>query len=163
MRRTGCCSRVRPGPLLAAIVTVCLAGCGETPDTDNEVKPVPPGQGEADEGPVRLAYLCGNRFLITNAYSVPVSLTYRILGTEEDGSADLPAAPPEDPAFSERMIETRTQGAVQLYFNGEVIAARPNDGIPCTPTTPAPALLSASTATAGQWTAPSLAQWWRCT
>ncbi|MGH7500075.1 MAG: galactose oxidase-like domain-containing protein [Gemmatimonadales bacterium] len=154
MWRTRCCSGVRPSLLLGAIMAVCLAGCGESPDTDNLAKPLPSIPGEQDDGPVRLSYVCGNRFLITNAYSVPVSVTFHILGSEEDGSADLPAAPSEDPAFSERMIETRSRGAVQLFLGGKLIAARSNDGIPCTPTTPAPAVLSASTATAGQWTVP---------
>ena len=139
--------------LLGGVASVLLAGCGESPDTDANARPDAP-LPDQEEGPVRLAYVCGNRFLITNAYSVPVSVTYRILGTEEDGSADLPAAPSADPAFSERLIETRTRGAVQLLLGGKLIATRPNEQTPCTPVTPAPAFLSTTTAAGGQWSAP---------
>jgi galactose oxidase-like protein len=139
---------------VGALAVAYLLGCGESPDTDRDAKPGTPLPEEQSDGPVRLSYVCGNRFLITNAYSVPVSVTYRILGSEEDGTADLSAAPAEDPAFSERLIETRTRGAVQLFLDGKLVASGTNEGTPCTPATPAPAMLSASTGSAGQWTAP---------
>jgi hypothetical protein len=154
MRRTGGCAGVRPSVMLGAFAAVYLLGCGESPDTDNDTTPGSPHPGELAEGPIRLAYVCGNRFLVTNAYSVPVSVTYRLLGSAEDGAATLSAAPADDPAFSEQMIETRTRGALQLYLDGKLVASRPNDGTPCTSTTPAPALLSASSSTSGAWTAP---------
>jgi hypothetical protein len=140
--------------LLGALAVACLIGCGESPDPDGGAKPGTTLPEEQSDGPIRLSYVCGNRFLITNAYSVPVSLTYRILGSEEDGAADLTAAPSDDPSFSEQLIETRTRGAVQLFLNGTLIATRPNEGTPCTPAAPAPALFSASTISAGEWTAP---------
>lgn len=145
---------VRSSILLGAIMAGVLSGCGESPDTDNATKPATPLPAGEAVGPLRLTYVCGNRFLVTNAYSVPVSLTYRVLGSEEDGVADLPAAPPKDPAFSERMIETRARGPLQLSFGGKVLATTANESIPCTPSTPAPAFLSTGAPTAGAWTAP---------
>jgi hypothetical protein len=139
---------------LGALAAAYLVGCGESPDTDGGAKPGTPIPEEQGDGPVRLSYVCGNQFLITNAYTVPVSVTYRVLDSEEDGAADLSAAPAEDPAFSERLIETRTRGAVQLFLDGKLVASSANQATPCTPATPAPALLSASTGSAGQWTAP---------
>jgi hypothetical protein len=98
--------------------------------------------------------VCGNRFLVTNAHTVPITITYRVLESAEEGEASLAAAPPADPAFSERLIETRTRGSVQIFLDGKPIASRTNDAIPCSPATSAPAFLSASPVSAGQWTAP---------
>jgi hypothetical protein len=151
-RRTGGYRGARVA--LSALAVAYLLGCGESPDTDGGARPGTPLPEEQSDGPVRLSYVCGNRFLITNAYSVPVSVTYRVLGSEEDGAANLSGAPAEDPAFSEQLIETRTRGAVQLFLDGKLVASGTNEGTPCTPATPAPAMLSASTASAGQWTAP---------
>lgn len=137
---------------------LALVGCSESPETGGASRPTPPPPAQATHGPLQLSYVCGNRFLITNAYSVPLSVTYRITGSEEDGAATLAAAPPADPAYSERLIETRTRGAVELYLDGKLVATRDNDGVPCSPTTPAPAIsasaASASAAVAGEWTAP---------
>ena len=139
---------------LGVLAVGYLLGCGESPDTDGGVKPGTPPPEEQSDGPVRLSYVCGNQFLITNAYSVPVSVTYRVLDSEEDGAADLSPAPAEDPAFSDRLIETRTRGVVQLFFDGKLVDSSTNEGTPCTPATAAPAMLSVSTGSAGQWTAP---------
>ena len=144
----------RSSVVLGAIMAVLSSGCGESPDTDSPARPETPTPVGSEAGPIRLSYVCGNRFLVTNAYTVPVTLTYRVLGSEEDGAADLPAAPSKDPAFSERMIETRVRGSLELRLDGKVIASSDNEAIPCTPSTPAPAFLSAGTSTAGEWTAP---------
>ncbi|MGH7527451.1 MAG: galactose oxidase-like domain-containing protein [Gemmatimonadales bacterium] len=111
---------------------------------------------EEDDGdqPIRLAYVCGNKFLITNAYPVPVSVTWRVSDSDEEGTALLSAAPAEDPAFSEHLFETRDGGPVELSHEGRTVRARKNEGIPCTPATPAPALLTTGSASAGEWTVP---------
>lgn len=80
MRRTGVCTGVRLRLLLGVSAAIYLLGCGESPNTDNDATPGTPAPAEPAEGPVRLAYVCGNRFLVTNAYSVPISVTYRLLG-----------------------------------------------------------------------------------
>lgn len=39
--------------------------------------------------PVDLVYICGNKFLATNATRSPVHVTYRVVGTDETGSLTL--------------------------------------------------------------------------
>jgi galactose oxidase len=122
---------------------------GEVPTTDPEL---------GEDAPINLSYVCGNRFLIGNASAVPVSVSWRVAGTEEEGAADLPAAPESEPAVSEHMIETRTRAAVQLFVDGRLVVARDNDGVPCTPQVASVATLANATASsAGQWT--SLFPW----
>jgi hypothetical protein len=67
----------------------------------------------------------------------------------------LPEAPLDEPAMSERMIETRTRGSVQLFMDSKLIALRENGAIPCSPT-PAGAVFSSggTPSEAGEWTAP---------
>jgi hypothetical protein len=108
-----------------------------------------------EDAPINLAYVCGNRFVITNARSVPISVSYRVEGSEEEGRADLGAAPTSDPATTEFAIETRSRGTVQLFMDGRLVVARRNEGVPCTPqAVGATALAEASASTSGQWTAP---------
>ena len=76
------------------------------------------------------------------------------VGSEEDGAATLAAAPAEEPAYSEHMVETHTRGALQLFVDGKLVGARPNDGVVCSPDVAAPALAAGSVEEAGQWTAP---------
>jgi hypothetical protein len=132
-----------------------LAGCVDNSGDGAGPKASPPAEtDETQDAPIRLSYVCGNRFLITNAYSVAVSVTYRVAGTAEEAEALLSAAPTQDPAFSERLIETRNKGSVELLLNGTPIAVRANGGVPCTPSTPAPAFLSLGQEASGAWTAP---------
>jgi galactose oxidase len=133
-----------------------LVGCGDNSGDRSGPKLGPPAETEdSQDAPIRLSYVCGNRFLITNAYSVAVSVTYRVAGTDEEAEALLSAAPNQDPAFSERLIETHNKGSVELLLNGTTIAVRANGGVPCTPSTPAPSLLAlAGPESSGQWTAP---------
>ena len=132
-----------------------LAGCVDNSGDGAGPKVSPPAEtDESLDAPIRLSYVCGNRFLITNAYSVAVSVTYRVAGTDEEAEALLSAAPTQDPAFSERLIETRNKGSVELLLNGTPIAVRANGGVPCTPSTPAPAFLSVGQESSGEWTAP---------
>ncbi len=133
-----------------------LAGCGENSGDGSGPKQAPPVEtDESHDAPIRLSYVCGNQFLITNAYSVAVSVTYRVAGTDEEGEALLGAAPGQDPAYSERLIETRNKGSVELLLNGTTIAVRANGGVPCTPSTPAPSFLAmGGPESSGSWTAP---------
>jgi Domain of unknown function (DUF1929) len=133
-----------------------IAGCADNSGDGAGPKLSPPAETEdSQDAPIRLSYVCGNRFLITNAYSVAVSVTYRVAGTNEAAEALLSAAPPQDPAFSERLIETRNKGSVELLLNGTTIAVRANGGVPCTPSTPAPSFLAVGgPESSGEWTAP---------
>src|SRR4051794_8537681 len=142
-------------PILAALLALA---CREAPDEGGApVLPFPPGAEFAPDfdQPIRLSYVCGNRFLITNAHNVPVSVQYRVRGSIEEGQVELAAAPKEDPAFSEAMLEVRSRGVVELFFGGRPLRARVNEGVPCSPATPAPRLLSTSAPEeSGSWTAP---------
>ncbi len=153
MRRTHACTGQRASMLLGVVAVVYLVGCGETPGTDGETGGTPAVLDDED-GPIAIEYVCGNRFFITNSYSVPVSLRYRVVGSTEEGAADLPAAPVDEPAMSERLVETRTRGSVQLFMDGKLIAVRENAAIPCSPTPPAAAFSAGSPSEAGRWTAP---------
>jgi hypothetical protein len=138
-----------------AAATALLPGCTDGPGSGPRPDlPAPPASEDDSDQPVRLTYVCGNRFLITNAHSAPITVTYRVVGTEEEGSASLTAAPAEDPAFSEAMIETRERGTVEIYLEDRRVRARENDGVPCTPSTPGPSLAAAASADIGAWTAP---------
>jgi galactose oxidase len=125
------------------------AGSGPRPPA---APPTDPEIGE--DAPVNLTYVCGNRFVITNAQRFPLTVTYRVDGTEEEGTADLAAAPDMDPAFSEQVIEVRTKGAVQLFAGDRFLVARANGRAPCL--ADAPVALSASLAgeVTGEWSAP---------
>lgn len=143
--------------LALAAATALLPACADGPGSGagpRQDLPAPPASEDDSDQPVRLAYVCGNRFLIANAYSVPITVTYRVIGTEEEGSATLTAAPAEDPAFSEALIETRQRGTVEIYLEGRRVRARENAGVPCTPSTPGPSLVAAASADAGAWSAP---------
>ena len=146
---------------LARVLLPALAltiGCREGPDDAAAPAAGFPAGAELQEDfdqPIRLSYVCGNRFLVTNAHSVPVSVQYRVRGSTEEGRVELAAAPREDPAFSEAMLEVRSRGVVELYVEGRPVRARANAGVPCSPATPGPPLLSALGAdAAGAWSAP---------
>ena len=135
-----------------AILVVALGGCAEDRSSagPGAGDPLPLDVEVGEDAPLDLTYLCGNRFLVSNARNVPVSVKYRVAGSGEDGVADVAAAPLEDPAVSEHMIETRTRGTVQIFLDGRPVVARANEGTPCTPAPPASAALAAGTE-AGEW------------
>ncbi|HKT59088.1 MAG TPA: galactose oxidase-like domain-containing protein [Gemmatimonadales bacterium] len=104
---------------------------------------------------INLTYACGNRFVISNARRVPITVTYRVVGSGEEGTADLAAAPRMDPAITEQTVEVRTSGAVELYLNGRHLVTRDNGGAPCSAeSASAPALATLSGSQAGSWSAP---------
>lgn len=160
MRGPHCLAVVRRAHLsrlsLVGGLGLFLAGCVDNSGDGAGPKLSPPAEtDESQDAPIRLSYVCGNRFLITNAYSVAVSVTYRVAGTDEEAEALLSAAPSQDPAYSERLIETRTKGSVELLLNGTPIAVRANGGVPCTSSTPAPSFLAiGGPESSGEWTAP---------
>jgi galactose oxidase len=145
------------GPLLlAALVGLSLAACadersGAGPDAPD---PLPPDEEVGADAPLSLSYLCGNRFLVTNAQRHPVSVTYRVTGSGETGAVEVAAAPPEDPAVSEQEIETRTRGTVHIEVDGRHVVGRANLAVPCTPPPVAAAALVAAAGESGSWSAP---------
>jgi hypothetical protein len=144
---------VRRLPLLSAFLPIIFA-------CDREGPPGPPGGGgvvaapqESDDAPVRALYLCGNRFVLVNAQPFPVQVTWRIQGTEEQGSQALAAAPEGDPGFSEIEVTARHQGPLELYRGDQLLAVRDNERLACEPTM-GPSFSVASSASAGSWSAP---------
>jgi len=101
--------------------------------------------------PLDLVYVCGNKFLATNATKTSVYLTYRVVGTEERGSLALPPGPMEDPGHSETELETSRRGTVELYQGDERVARRINEGTSCGAPAIASASLVASSPDAGSW------------
>ena len=105
--------------VLAGLSLACTddrSGAGPEP-----AEPLPPDAEVGADAPLDLTYLCGNRFLVTNAQATPASVTYRVAGTGESGVVQVSAAPDEDPAVSEAEIETRTRGTVQILVDGKEV------------------------------------------
>jgi galactose oxidase len=147
--------RARAAAVLGGVL-VLVAGCSDDRSSAGPrvADPLPADVEVGADAPVDLSYLCGNRFLVTNAHGVPISVTYRVAGSGEEGVVEVPAAPPIDPAVSEQMFETRTRGTVQMFLNGKPLVARANAGVPCAPAPPAPASLAVTSVGGGQWSAP---------
>ena len=142
--------------VLTALVGLSLACAEERSGAGPEpADPLPPDAEVGADAPLDLTYLCGNRYLVTNARTVPVSVAYRVAGSGESGVVELPAAPLEDPAVSEQEIATRTRGTVQILVDGRHVVARANEGVPCTPAPAPSASLVAAAGESGTWTAPA--------
>jgi hypothetical protein len=108
--------------------------------------------GHGGEEPIQLQYACDDDFLVTNAGAEPVTVTFRVAGTEEVGTVELDAAPPLDPHFSEAVIRTRSHGRVVLFLEGEPIASQRHGGVPCPPS--GRRALDEPPEQAGDWSAP---------
>jgi hypothetical protein len=155
MRRPRLSAYRSPG-LYVLTIALLVAACREGSDAGPGPRPDAPRSATTEDDsdqPIRLAYVCGNRFLITSAYSVSVSLTWRVSDTGEEGTVLLPGAPPEDPAVSEHLIETRNRGPVELSLAGRPVRTRKNEGIPCSPSPAAPSFLTAGSTSVGEWSA----------
>jgi galactose oxidase len=133
-----------------AIAAVLLLGGQDRPDPGTGPQAAARHHGGQ---PIQLEYACGNRFVVTNGGPEAVSVTFRVAGTKEEGSARVEAAPAEDPHFSEALIETKGRGTVELYRDGQQVGSRENGGVPCVPVASA-AAPAAAPAQAGAWTAP---------
>jgi len=155
-------SRSRLGPgrrwlaLLGGIIVLAGVGCSDERSGAGPQDDVIPEDAEVGrDAPIDLTYVCGNRFLVSNAHDVPITVTYRVAGSGEEGTATVAAALAMDPPLGEEYFETRTTGTVQILVDGKPLVARANGAIPCAPSIPAPAFaVSAASADAGQWTAP---------
>ena len=149
----------RVAALLGGVVVLASISCSdERSDAGPRVDDAEPADVEVGEdAPVDLSYVCGNRFLVSNAYSVPISVRYRVAGSSEEGTVEVAAAPSVDPAVSEGTIETRRKGTVQIFLDGKSLVARANTGVACAAAPAGPvslAEISTEAAEAGQWTAP---------
>jgi galactose oxidase len=143
--------------VLGAVAVLGSLGCSDDRSSAGPpaIEPLPADTDVGMDAPVDLTYVCGNRFLVSNAYAVPISVTYRVSGSGEEGATEVAAAPTIDPAVSEGFIETRTRGTVQIFLEGKPLVARANEGRLCDPAPPAPAALvaAATPSESGQWSA----------
>jgi PKD repeat protein len=107
--------------------------------------------------PLDLVYVCGNKFLATNATSATVELEYRVAGTDETGSITLrPGVADGDQSWSETELATKNRGVVELYQDDQRVARRRNEGLPCGAAPFAASLASVAEAESGSWSAPFL-------
>ena len=143
---------------LIAISAALVSGCqneSQAPRSSGEPPAYEPPEAEL-LAQIDLIYVCGNKFLATNATGKPVDVTYRVVGTEDTGLLSLPGASGEDDGgHSETELTTRERGVVELYRGNERLTRRRNGNTPCGP--PASAAFSVASMTsaeAGSWTAP---------
>ena len=133
-----------------------LSGCqdtGQSPPSRPDAPGV--GSGTSQSGPVDLVYVCGNKFLVTNATRTPIQVIYRVAGTNESGGLMLPGGPGGDPGFSETELETGNSGVVELYDDDVRVARRSNEGAACgAPAVAASVAAVGNEATVGKWAAP---------
>ncbi|MBA3346757.1 MAG: DUF1929 domain-containing protein [Gemmatimonadales bacterium] len=153
MYRLPACFALRPAASflgLASALSACDRGSAPPSPPPTDAPAAPAGAGDA---PVRLEYLCGNRFIITNAQRYPVTVTYEVQGTEERGERSLRAAPDGDPAFSEVELTVSNDGALALFQGERLLAVRSNDQAPCEPAV-GPSFSVAGSSSAGAWSDP---------
>src|SRR3982751_1786167 len=129
---------------LGIVGTIMLSDCQESdqsPPARSDV-PAPAGTGGSMLLPLDLVYVCGNKFIATNATPSTVQVEYRVAGTSESGGLTLRGGPGGDPGYSETELETSASGMVELYSQGVRVTRRENEGRPCG----APALSASVTA-----------------
>ncbi len=152
---------MRAYPALVPICCITAAGfltscqdASQSPPIRPEV-PIehdPPG---SMLGLLDLVYVCGNKFLATNATSSAVQVSYRVVGTSETGGLTLREGPGEDPGHSETELQTENRGVVELYQDEQLVARRQNEGTPCGASPISASVASVGTeATVGKWSAP---------
>lgn len=138
------------------ITALAVQACQEQPGSSPADKtPSTPNTSAAD-APVRVEYVCDNRFLLINAHKTNVPVKFRVQGTDEQGQRTLPPAFDGDPAFSEIELTTANRGSVELYVNGELVQVQANDGSECGPPSDGPApsfAVAGAPSAAGQWSA----------
>ncbi len=142
--------------LLRVSLVLFLGAC-----QDNSQSPPSRPDVSAEDGPaatmltpVDLVYVCGNKFLATNSTSAPITVRYRVVGTNETGSLTLPERPGGDPWFSETELETVERGLVELYQDDDRVARRQNEGQACGAPAFSAAMVLGASSSAGQWSAP---------
>jgi galactose oxidase len=118
----------------------------------------PPASDSPESGvlaPLDLVYVCGNKFLATNATKSSAHVEFRVVGTGETGSLTLREGPDQDPGFSETELETANRGVVELYHNDVRVARRANESLPCGafPISASVAAVGPESAV-GKWSAP---------
>ena len=140
-------------------LAVALTGCVDDSQSPPS-RPEPPQEQDGPAGsrlaPIDLVYVCGNKFLATNATPVSVHVSYRVAGTEERGGLTLrEGRTNQDQGHSETELETVERGTVELYLDDERVVRRRNEERRCgAPAFSAAMAMAGDEATAGSWTAP---------
>ena len=140
-------------PALAALLLTACLDSSQSPGSRSD-SPQADGEVEGVLGPVDLVYLCGNKFLATNSTKRTVHVEYRVVGTDETGGLTLRPGPAEDPGFSETELETKAQGPVELYLDGERVTHRPNRDLRCGPPAISASVAGVSSPESGSWSDP---------
>ena len=150
--------RRRLGQAMVYGAFLVLGACGEDSHSPPSRAETPVEHLTTDEpgnlAPLDLVYVCGNKFLATNAHRRSVHLTWRVLGTPETGSITLSPGPTEDPGHSETELETAGSGILELYQDGVRVVRRRNLNRACGAPAVASLVAGASAAEAGSWTQP---------
>ena len=143
----------------ALLLSLSVSGCHDT--SEHEPRPLSETPTEIDDDsdqPIRLSNVCGNRFVVVNSYSVPLSLDWRVAQTDEEGSTSVAAADTtRHPSASEQLVETRSVGTLELYMGDRRIKARSNGRIPCAPSELSGSFASATSSVSGAWS--SVVSW----
>jgi len=110
-----------------------LAACqeGQSPPAHKEPPPGDVAKGSMLERPLDLVYVCGNRYLVTNASLADIQVTYRVANSKESGDILLRAGLNEDPGHTETELITSTSGTVELFQGEDLVVRRQNEGVPC--------------------------------
>jgi hypothetical protein len=138
---------------LAGFVTACQDASQAPPNRPEA--PVEHDPAGSMLRPLDLVYVCGNKFVATNATAAAVQVTWRVAGTGETGGLTLREGPGEDPGYSETELQTEALGAVELYQDGQLVARRQNEGTPCGAAPISASVAAVGTeATTGKWGAP---------
>src|SRR3954466_6657148 len=150
-------SRASARLALGVIGTIMLSACqesGQSPPARPDV-PAPGGTGGSMLLPVDLVYVCGNKFIATNATPSTVQVEYRVAGTNETGELTLRGGPGGDPGYSETELETSASGIVELYSEDVRVTRRENEGRLCgAPALSASVAAIGNEAVVGKWSAP---------
>jgi galactose oxidase len=137
---------------------ILLSACqdsSQSPQARPEI-PVAADPAGSTLAPLDLLYVCGNKFLATNATRSAVQVTYKVVGSDETGTLTLREGPGGDPGYSETELETVKPGVVELYHEDVRVARRANDGASCGMAGLAAAAVSSAGAEVrlGKWSAP---------
>lgn len=129
----------RAGISLALLLPIALvASCRDATRTG------PPESGPVE---VTVTYVCGNDFDLHHQNASPMTVTYAVLGTAEQGELLLPAGSAGD---NTTRLTTLHRGPVQVSYGDEPAPAVANEAQPCA----SPGWANQSAATHGQWSVP---------
>jgi len=139
-------------PVLCASALLVAACQNESEAPPSRPEPPASDVPESDLlAPIDLIYVCGNRFLATNATGQPVEVTYQVAGTDESGTLTLREKSGDDESHSETELRTRETGAVELYVKDQRVASRRNGHQACGPSPISASLAALTPAESGSW------------